>query len=121
MNEPQKSLRLLRAELASIDLSDIPRREKTEAEREEYVTAISVVFPRLEEDIKDFMHKQLMFVYIYVEVAIFFVKITKKRLAISPVNVYKRKANKLNMGNKMTAHIIGDKNSTKVVIASGLS
>lgn len=55
-------LEVLRHELASIDLSDIEEEDMTESERTEYVAAISAVFPRLEKDIKKFLHAQLMFV-----------------------------------------------------------
>lgn len=55
-------LEVLRHELASIDLSDIEDEEMSESERKEYVSTISAVFPRLEKDIKRFLHAQLMFI-----------------------------------------------------------
>lgn len=56
------SIELLRKELASIDLSNIKEEEVSESEHKEYVAAISAVFPRLEKDIKRFLHEQLMFI-----------------------------------------------------------
>ena len=55
------SLELLRHELGSIDLSDIQDEDMNESERKEYIAAISAVFPRIEKDIKKFLHTQLMF------------------------------------------------------------
>lgn len=49
--------------LGSIDLSDLEEDEDMgENERKEYCAAISAVFPRIEKDIKRFLHEQLMFV-----------------------------------------------------------
>ncbi len=56
------SLEAMRHLLASIDLSDVGDEEMTPDERKEYNAAISAVFPRLEKDIKRFLHAQLMFV-----------------------------------------------------------
>jgi len=59
----EKSLELLRHELASIDLSDVQEEEEMpETERIAYCAAIFAVFPRLEKDIKEMLHEQLMFV-----------------------------------------------------------
>lgn len=54
------SLKLLRNQLGSVDLSDVEE-EMTEQERKEYVAAISAVFPRIEKDIKKFLYDQLLF------------------------------------------------------------
>lgn len=62
MPKIDNSLEVIRHELASIDLSDIGDEEMTENERKEYMAAISAVFPRLEKDIKRFLHAQLMFI-----------------------------------------------------------
>lgn len=60
------SLDLIRHQLASIDLSDIEdkkfRKDMTQAERDAYCSAIFAVWPRLEKDLKEFMHDQLLFV-----------------------------------------------------------
>lgn len=57
------SLLLLHHALGSVDLSDVEEeKEQTEAERAEYIAAISAVYPRLEKDIKRFLYAQLMFV-----------------------------------------------------------
>lgn len=55
-------LAVMRHLLASIDLEDIEDEKMSESERKEYNGAISAVFPRLEKDIKRFLHTQLMFV-----------------------------------------------------------
>ena len=55
------SLALVRHRLGSIDLSDVER-EMDENERREYCSTISAVFPRLERDIKKFLHEQLLFI-----------------------------------------------------------
>ena len=52
---------LIRHLLGSINLNDLPQKEESEAERKEYCSAIAAVFPRLEKDIKEFLHAQLMF------------------------------------------------------------
>ena len=58
----EKSLRLLRHELASVDLSDVEdEKEMSEAEYREYEAAISGVWPRLERDLKRAMYNQLVF------------------------------------------------------------
>jgi len=56
------SIEVIRHQLASIDLSDMEEKDETENEHKEYVAAISAVFPRLEKDIKRFLHEQLMFI-----------------------------------------------------------
>ena len=56
------SLELLRHQLGSISLEDMPEEEMSESERQQYTAAISAVFPRLEKDIKKFLHTQLMFI-----------------------------------------------------------
>ncbi len=58
----EPSLQLMRHLLGSIDLPDIPEeKEQSEAERKAYCDAIFAVWPRLEKDIKKFLHAQLMF------------------------------------------------------------
>lgn len=57
----EDSLKLLRHQLASIDLGDIEKEEMSEAETKEYNASISAVFPRIEKDIKKFLHEQLLF------------------------------------------------------------
>lgn len=60
--EPELSIALMRHLLGSIDLSDIEEdKEMSEGERKEYCATISAVFPRLEKEIKKFLHAQLMF------------------------------------------------------------
>ena len=61
MPDKELSLEAMRHLLASIDLSDVEE-DMNENERKEYIAAISAVFPRLEKDIKRFLHLQLMFV-----------------------------------------------------------
>ena len=56
------SIEVIRHQLASIDLCDMEEKKMSESERKEYVAAISAVFPRLEKDIKRFLHEQLMFI-----------------------------------------------------------
>ena len=57
-----KTIELLRHLLGSIDLSDIEQeKDQTPAERQAYCSAISAVWPRLEEDIKKFLYMQLIF------------------------------------------------------------
>jgi len=58
---PETNLDLMRHLLGSIDLSDIEDEEMDEVERGEYIASISAVYPRLEKDIKKFLHAQLMF------------------------------------------------------------
>ena len=57
----EDSLKLLRHQLASIDLGDIEKEEMSEAETKEYNASISAVFPRLEKDIKKFLYEQILF------------------------------------------------------------
>jgi len=53
---------LMRHLLGSIDLADVEEeKEMSENERKDYCATISAVFPRLEKDIKKFLHAQLMF------------------------------------------------------------
>jgi len=54
------SLELIRKSLAMISLEDREEKEQTEAERKEYCSVICAVFPRLEKDIKKFLHEQLI-------------------------------------------------------------
>lgn len=62
METEEKTIRLQRNLLGSIDLSDVPEeKEQTEEERRDYCAAIWAVFPRLEKDLKRFMLEQLMF------------------------------------------------------------
>lgn len=58
------SLALIRHLLGSIDLSDVKEDEKeiSKEERKSYCAAIFAVWPRLEKDIKELLHRQLMFV-----------------------------------------------------------
>ena len=57
------SIKLIRHQLGSIDLSDVDLEEKemSKEERKQYCAAIFAVFPRLEKDIKKFLYTQLMF------------------------------------------------------------
>lgn len=59
------SLELFRHQLGSIDLSDIEdkkfRKDLSTAERAAYCAAIFAVWPRIQKDLKEFMHDQLMF------------------------------------------------------------
>ena len=55
------TLKLLRNLLGSIDLENLEEKEMAETERQNYSAAIFAVFPRLEKDIKNFLHKQLIF------------------------------------------------------------
>lgn len=56
------SIMLMRHLLGSISLDDIEADEEmTEEERKDYCAAISAVFPRIEKDIKKFLHVQLMY------------------------------------------------------------
>ena len=57
----EKSLTLIRHQLGSIDLKDIGEKEMSESETKDYNASISAVFPRLEKDIKKFLHEQLIF------------------------------------------------------------
>lgn len=59
----ESSLRFIRHQLASIDLSDVEDtpESQTEAERKEYCGIISAAFPTLEKDIKALLHAQLMY------------------------------------------------------------
>src|SRR3989304_1853024 len=54
------TLEVMRHILGSIDLKDVEE-EMTESDRKDYCAAISAVFPRLEKDIKRFLHAQLMY------------------------------------------------------------
>ena len=61
MKEPKEpTIALQRNLLGSIDLSNIEG-EQSEDERRAHCSAIFAVFPRLEKDLKKFMHAQLMF------------------------------------------------------------
>ena len=62
MTDKPLGLRAIRHMLASIDLSDVEEKDMDESERKEYVAAISAVWPRLEKDIRRFLHAQLMFI-----------------------------------------------------------
>ncbi len=57
----EPTIKLQRHLLASLDLSDIEDKMMTETERKDYTAAIFAVWPRLEKDLKKFMHDQLMF------------------------------------------------------------
>ena len=55
------SLELVRKSLAIISLGDAgEEKEESESEWREYCTAIAAVWPRLEKDIKKFLHEQLV-------------------------------------------------------------
>lgn len=56
-----ESIKLIRHGLSVIDIADIEEESMTEAERKEYCSAIAAVWPRLEKDIKKYLHKQLLF------------------------------------------------------------
>ena len=56
------STELIRHQLGSVDLVDITTDDMTEAERKEYCSSISGIYPRLEKDIKKFLHAELMFI-----------------------------------------------------------
>ena len=56
------SLKLMRHLLGSIDLPDVEEKEESEIDRQAYCAAIAAVFPRLEKDIKNSLHHQLMFI-----------------------------------------------------------
>ena len=59
-NEP--TIALQRNLLGSIDLSDIEDdKELSEADRRAYCAAIFAIYPRLEKDLRNFLHKQLIF------------------------------------------------------------
>lgn len=61
----EDSIKLLRHQLGSIDLSDFEdEKPMTPDERKEYVAAISAVWPRLEKDIKRLQYHQVMFIAI---------------------------------------------------------
>jgi hypothetical protein len=64
MKKEEPSIKLLRHQLGSIDISDIIEDEKemSKEERAQYCAAIFAIFPRLEKDIKRFLHRQLMFI-----------------------------------------------------------
>ena len=48
--------------LGSIDFSDLPEEtEESESDRRAYCAAIFASFPRIEKDLKKFMHAQLMY------------------------------------------------------------
>ncbi len=57
----QNSLKLIRHQLGSISLEDVEEKEMSEAETKDYNASISAIFPRLEKDIKKFLHEQLMY------------------------------------------------------------
>ena len=57
----EPSIALMRNLLGSVSLEDVEQEEMTESERKDYCAAISAVFPRLEKDIKKFLHEQLLF------------------------------------------------------------
>ena len=58
----EKSLTLIRHQLCSIDLKDIEDNEMSASEAKDYNASISAIFPRLEKDMKKFLHEQLMFI-----------------------------------------------------------
>src|SRR3990167_10007070 len=58
----EPSIALMRNLLGSVSLEDVEQEEMTESERKDYCAAISAVFPRLEKDIKKFLHEQLLFI-----------------------------------------------------------
>ena len=55
------SLTLLKHQLGSVDLKDLDDKDMSEGDRREYCASISGIYPRLEKDIKKFLHEQLMF------------------------------------------------------------
>lgn len=58
----EQSLQLMRHFLSSIDLSDLEEdKDLSTEDRKGYCAAISAVWPRLEKDMKRFLHLQLMF------------------------------------------------------------
>lgn len=59
----KQSLKLIRHQLGSIDLSDVKEEETelSETKRRAYCAAIFAVYPRLEKDIKKMLYLQLMF------------------------------------------------------------
>src|SRR3990167_9617159 len=64
MNEGFKiepTISLQRNLLGSISIEDVTEGEETEADRKAYCAAIFAVFPRLEKDLKKFLHAQLLF------------------------------------------------------------
>ena len=56
-----QSIELQRKLLGSIDLKDLEEKDQSAEDRKNYCAAIFSVFPRLEKDLKRFMHEQLMF------------------------------------------------------------
>ena len=59
-NVDKLSLDLVRKSLAIASLEDVEDKEQDESARREYCGAIAAVFPRLERDIKKFLHDQLV-------------------------------------------------------------
>ena len=57
-----QSLDIIRHSLGSISLEDLEEKEESENERKEYCSVISAVYPRLEKDMKKFLHEQLLFI-----------------------------------------------------------
>ena len=56
-----ETIKLQRNLLGSIDIEDLEDKEMTDEERKDYCAAIFAVYPRLEKDLKRFLHTQLMF------------------------------------------------------------
>jgi hypothetical protein len=62
MLKKEPSLKLLRYQLGSIDLSDTKlKKEMSESERISYCAQIFAVFPVIEKDIEKMIYEQLMF------------------------------------------------------------
>ena len=64
MNEGFKiepTISLQRNLLGSISIEDVLEEDETEADRKAYCAAIFAVFPRLEKDLKKFLHAQLLY------------------------------------------------------------
>lgn len=57
----KESLELQRHILGSVDLVDLVDTLESEQERKDYCAAIFAVYPRIEKDLKRFMHTQLLF------------------------------------------------------------
>lgn len=60
--EPVDTLTLLKHQLGSVDLKDLPEAEMSETERKAYCSSISGIYPRLEKDMDKLLHSQLMFI-----------------------------------------------------------
>ena len=54
------SLDLVRKSLAIASLEDVEEKDQDENARREYCASIASVFPRLEKDIRKFLHEQLV-------------------------------------------------------------